>query len=391
MKNKELHILKNLRGFSLIELVVVIIIIGILSAVGIRSVLRGTENARVQETMREMEAIVKAVIGDQSLVSNGVRTDFGYVGDCGAWPTSPNNLITNPGYPNWRGPYISSGFSENPNDFIQDAWGNTYSFTATSVQSSGGGAGNLTKTIIPNINDALNNVIMGNILDWNGSSPLDTDLANFQIYAQLQSGGFLSYPTYVSISPGGVYTISNVHIGSHKVVGSYTGIANVDTIVRYVSVDLRSATRVDLRFATTFAGTGAGGGSGGSGTMADNFEVSGSTLINDDRYANGIRLTNISATENVRIEEIMVSWSDAETLERFNRIDINGTQVWSGGALGQSSGYVATLSSPYTLAPGDANLVMEIWWRSGLLSANPQGKNLSISFTLGDGSMEYYP
>ena len=126
MKNKKLNIFKNSSGFSLIELVVVIIIIGILSAVGIRSVLRGTENARVQETMREMESIVKAVVGDGSLVANGVRTDFGYVGDCGAWPTNPNNLITNPGYPNWRGPYISSGFSENPNDFIQDAWGNPY-------------------------------------------------------------------------------------------------------------------------------------------------------------------------------------------------------------------------------------------------------------------------
>ena len=386
---KNIKIFRNIRGFSLVELVVVIIIIGILSTVGIRSILRGTENARVQETMREMEAIVKAVIGDPSLVANGVRTDFGYVGDCGAWPTSPNNLITNPGYPNWSGPYISTGFDENPNDFIQDAWGNNYAFTQTTIQSTEGGSGSLTKTIIPNLNDALSNTIFGNVTDWNGSAPKDTDLANFIIYCQTQSGGIITTP-YVTISQGGVFAISGVHIGNHLVVGHYSGVPGVDSVRKYVSVDVKSATRVDLRFLTTFFGTGPGGGSG-TGTQTDYFEVSGSNEINNNYLADGMEFENTSDEYDVVIEEITLTWSDAVSQEKFIRIDIDGVQVWDGGFFGQKSGTTAVLLTPYTLNPGDKNISLEIYFKSSWPSQDPIGKFLTLGFQLSDGSVETYP
>ena len=114
--NNKIRIFINSDGFSLFELVVVIIIIGILSAVGIRSITSSSHNAKVQETLREMDALAKAFIGDPALVENGVRTDYGFVGDCGVFPaipvdnSIPSDLITNTGYTYWSGPYISTGF-----------------------------------------------------------------------------------------------------------------------------------------------------------------------------------------------------------------------------------------------------------------------------------------
>jgi len=389
---KKNNILNSNKGFSLMELIVVIIIIGVLSAVGVRSIMKGNENARVQETMQEMEALKKAVIGDPDLVANGVRTDFGFVGDCGAWPTSPQDLITNPGYPFWNGPYISTGFQENPNDFIQDAWGNPYSFTQTTIQSSGGGGGTLTKTIVSNLNDALNNAIIGNLTDWNGSTPKSDDLVNFQIWVSLQSGSVLSIPSgNVTISAGGVYTVSGVHIGNHMVIGYYSGVANVDTVKKFVSVGLKSAPRADLRFNTTFYGTGEGGGSGPGGSQSDNLVVSGDNTINQSYYANGIRLGNSSDSDDVRIEEITVIWSSAASDERYSQIDIDGTTVWTGGWLGQQSGTTAVLTNPFTISPGQNDLVLEIWWSSSFFTSDPQGKMLELAFRLGDGSLKYYP
>ena len=141
------------KGFSIIELVIVIVIIGVLAAVAIPKV--GDYLGRTKEnvTRSKMLTIKQALIGDPSARAGGVSTDKGYVGDVGYPPVQLPDLITKPAADpawsrylgtGWNGPYLNDDGS---GSYLNDAWGNPLSYdagnrTLTSYgpdQASGGG------------------------------------------------------------------------------------------------------------------------------------------------------------------------------------------------------------------------------------------------------------
>ena len=132
---------KSESGFTLVEVVMVIIIMAIIAAVAMRSMDKGLETARVEETRNEMNQLAEAIAGNPSLYSNGMRTSFGYVGDVGSLPANLDALTTNPGYGTWKGPYIRSDFSGYASDFKKDAWGVNYVYNAAArtITSTGSG------------------------------------------------------------------------------------------------------------------------------------------------------------------------------------------------------------------------------------------------------------
>ena len=132
---------RRVEGFTLLELVVVITVLGILAAAVAPSVMQRMVEDRVQGTRDEAEAIVDAMIGDSA------ANRFGFVGDIGRLPTSLNELVTIgalPGYTTaternigmgWRGPYINQGSSAN--DYLTDAFGRAYVLSAGQIRSPG--------------------------------------------------------------------------------------------------------------------------------------------------------------------------------------------------------------------------------------------------------------
>ena len=146
---------RNKKGFTLLELVVVIIIMGVLSLVAIRGFSKQTENRKFEETRIEMEALKKAIVGDPDRIQDGIRVDFGYVGDMGAMPTELDatgleKLRTNQPPPgNWSGPYVAVNFSDNPDDFLTDAYGQGYKYSPTALTIYSPGA-DITLTIASN-------------------------------------------------------------------------------------------------------------------------------------------------------------------------------------------------------------------------------------------------
>ena len=74
------------RGFTVVELVIVIVITGILMTVAMRAGVTISRTARVEETRQKLEAVEFAIAGNPALNNNGVRSDFGYVGDIGTLP-----------------------------------------------------------------------------------------------------------------------------------------------------------------------------------------------------------------------------------------------------------------------------------------------------------------
>ena len=85
----------NKKGFTLIEIMLVVIIIGVLSAMVIPRLVGRTEQARVTRALAEIEAKISVAL-DLYELENGV------------YPASLNDLMREPSPAplNWNGPYL---------------------------------------------------------------------------------------------------------------------------------------------------------------------------------------------------------------------------------------------------------------------------------------------
>jgi len=125
------------KGYTLMELVIVLVVIALLAAVAVPTIGNMVTESQVRVTEKEMVELVKAIIGDPE---QGLR---GYVDELGALPatvnalhsigaSSPYNPFTRTG---WNGPYIDTTRKDVDNDGVvganefdslNDSWGNPY-------------------------------------------------------------------------------------------------------------------------------------------------------------------------------------------------------------------------------------------------------------------------
>ena len=137
-------------GFTLMELIIVMALIGIMTSIGINIVIRTLEAQKADSTLLEMETIKRAIAGDPSLIINGRRADFGYYGDMGIMPATLADLMTQGSQPpltnnttyfityGWGGPYLSKSFEGESDASIEDSWGNAYEYTNSKTVNASG-------------------------------------------------------------------------------------------------------------------------------------------------------------------------------------------------------------------------------------------------------------
>jgi len=96
-------------GFTLIEVLLVVAILGILAAVVVGNFGQHGDNARIKATRASIAAI-------------STQIDV-YQLDTGRYPASLDNLLTSSGEPNWNGPYLRGGANS-----LVDAWGTPFNY-----------------------------------------------------------------------------------------------------------------------------------------------------------------------------------------------------------------------------------------------------------------------
>ncbi len=202
----------NKRGFTMIELVLVIAIIGILTSVATVKLFPSLETSRIEATKGEMQSLAFAIVGNPDVYTNGARSDFGYVGDIGSLPPNLDALATNPGFSTWDGPYIKADFGNN--DFKQDAWEVDYIYSDTLLRSIGSGA-NIDKLFISSSSALIANAVFGYLLDASSNMPgvVYNDSVSINLNYPDGSGGI----TTTSINPGanGDFAFAGIPIGNH--------------------------------------------------------------------------------------------------------------------------------------------------------------------------------
>ncbi len=234
---------RNHSGFTLIELVIVIVIMGIIATVAVRQMGDSIDDARYQATMDEMDQLAFAVAGNAALHASGARTNFGYVGDVGSLPATLDALVADPGYATWNGPYIETG--PGGDDYRRDAWNQPYGFTGISIRSTGSGS-NLDRPIVEASSDLLQNSVNGYVVDARGLSPSSDELDSLSlelIYPD-GSGSLTTATTHPSID--GTFSFGSVPIGNHQLLAIW--VPSTDTIHYNVSVLPRSNVRIEVIF-----------------------------------------------------------------------------------------------------------------------------------------------
>lgn len=330
-------------GFTLVEVVLVLIISAILVSVALRSGVSISDAAKVEETKQEMESLEFAIVGNPSLQNNGVRADFGYVGDVGALPANLDALVANPGgYATWKGPYVKTRFSQTSDDYKRDAWGVLYSYSGLAVTSSGSGS-SMVRTFGNSVDDLLRNTVTGNVLDYDGTPPGTIYRDSVRLSLTIPDGIGGTTTKTVTPAASGYFSIDSVPIGNQSLKAVY--VPNGDTIATFISILRNSSANAELKFTNNLWGTSA---SVGLVLVNNSDSVMGSPPCTDVVFW----ITNASSSA-ITVSTFSFTWPSPTAF--YAEVYFGSAEIFNkNGSPRGVSGATYTMSSPQTINSGQS-------------------------------------
>jgi len=371
---------RNQHGFSLIELTVIIVIIGILVAVAMKSMTTVTEDVRLVKTEQEMERLARAIVGDPDITAGGARTDFGYVGDIGAFPPDLAALMTNPGLGTWDGPYLPAGFVQDSDGYRIDEWGQPYNYSGGTTITSNGSGTAITKKIADAAPDYLLNTFRVVIRDADNNPPGTIYFDSVTVGITIPNGtGANSSKNYTPDSAGN-FTLDSLPVGQHPLRIIYT--PQVDTLLRYITVLPRHKSQpvIIYYFAAAYFTPDT---TGGSDSMLT--KVPGSDSIYAG-FCNNISFWIENNTGgDVTIASLRLTWVNPTAY--YHYVIWDGITVVNENNPKVGAGEMAVFSSPRTINDGESLKIQIEEFRSqpsGGSRVNMQ--NTVFTVVLSDGS-----
>ena len=203
----------NHNGFTLIEIVTIILVIGVIATVATLRLNESIDTALYEQTKREMDNLAAAIAGNPEINASGSRADFGYVGDIGAYPTSLDDLVANPGgFSTWNGPYIA-GDLEN-NGFKLDGWKVPYVYLDSLIRSVGSGS-DIDKRVVASSAALFSNQVSGSIRDANNHMPGATYDDSVTVQLRYPNGAGALATATINPNHFGQFTYTGIPVGNH--------------------------------------------------------------------------------------------------------------------------------------------------------------------------------
>ena len=199
-------------GFTLIELVIIILVIGVLATVAVQKMNTTIDTATMEQTKAEMDQLAIAILGNPNSYTSGAQASFGYVGDVGALPGNLDALAVNPGLANWHGPYIGKGFESG--EYKRDGWGVDYAYNGLQLRSTGSGT-TIDKQIASSMTALFSNTVTGSVVDANRIPPNASWRDSLSVQLLYPNGVGGTTVQLDTLDSDGRFTFSNVPIGNH--------------------------------------------------------------------------------------------------------------------------------------------------------------------------------
>lgn len=279
----KLYMTDSSRGLTFMEVIVMIAIIAIIMATGMKANQNVQLREKFEETLIEMQMIKRSIVGYSELKSDGIRNDFGYVGDMGRLPTALTEIMSigvqsavtyNSSLhisSGWAGPYLQETFTNYTSDPLTDEFNNAYEWDLTELPNSGdtisariisrgadksvGGSGIDQDITLEIFKKEWTGSIIGKAFDSAGKKLKN---ATVKLYYQDGSGGVGT--KIKTTTSKGIYSFFSIPFGPKSM--SFTPSGGAEAPPRQVRIDSPSKTIADINNigSMILAGTSTSGG-----------------------------------------------------------------------------------------------------------------------------------